>query len=506
MTSAPECRSMPVGIPGKRLADAGQRPGQRHGAHLASNRPMILYTIRRLVLLIPVLVGLSLLVFAISHLLPGDPVKLAAGPQATQAEIQALARELGTDRPLPVQYWTYATGLLKGDWGQSVLTRRPVWEDLRIYLPATLELVIAAMLLAVAIGIPAGMISAVYANRWPDYTSRVLSLAAISMPRFFLGLLLQLAFAMWLLWLPLGGRFPIIDEPPRFVTGFLTIDSIIAGDWTALAISLKHLALPAAAMCLVAARHHHPHDARVDAGGAAAGLRAHRARARPVAAADRVQVRLQERAVRHAHRHRALCRLAARRHGAGRDGVRLARHRPLRHQGHRDAGFHAGHGRHARHRHHLRPVQSRRRSHLRRDQSQGRATNERRSGNRPAQRALVRAGRTGVAAPIASGRARSASSGSSSWCCCWSWPWSARSSCRIPSMSPAASARRSASARPPRRPGSAPTSWGRTCSRSSWPARASRCSPASPSWSSPPSSARSSARSPAISAAGSTRC
>jgi peptide/nickel transport system permease protein len=211
---------------------------------------MILYTIRRLILLIPVLVGLSLLVFAISHLLPGDPVKLAAGPQATQAEIQALARELGTDRPLPVQYWTYATGLLKGDWGQSVLTRRPVWEDLRIYLPATLELVIAAMLLAVVIGIPAGMISAVYANRWPDYTSRVLSLAAISMPRFFLGLLLQLAFAMWLLWLPLGGRFPIIDEPPRFVTGFLTIDSIIAGDWTALAISLKHLALPAAAMCL----------------------------------------------------------------------------------------------------------------------------------------------------------------------------------------------------------------------------------------------------------------
>ncbi len=215
------------------------------------------------------------------------------------------------------------------------------------------------MLLAVAIGIPAGMLSAVYANRWPDYTSRVLSLAAISMPRFFLGLLLQLAFAMWLLWLPLGGRFPIIDEPPRFVTGFLTIDSLIAGDWTALAISLQHLALPAAAMCL---------------SPLATITRMMRASTLEVLQQDYVLTEralglsqrlivfkyvLQERPVRHAHRHRALCRLAARRDRAGGDGVRLARHRPLRHQGHRDAGFHAGHGRHARHRRHLRAVQSR---------------------------------------------------------------------------------------------------------------------------------------------------
>lgn len=211
---------------------------------------MLRYTLRRLILLVPVLVGLSLLVFTISNVLPGDPVKLAAGPQATQAEIDSLARELGMDQPLPVRYWTYVTGLVQGDWGQSVLTRRPVWDDLKIYLPATLELVIAALALAVVVGIPAGLMSAVYANRWPDYVSRVLSLGAISMPRFFLGLILQLALAMWLGWLPLGGRYPIIDEPPPTLTGFLTIDALASGNGTAFLVALQHLLLPAFAMSL----------------------------------------------------------------------------------------------------------------------------------------------------------------------------------------------------------------------------------------------------------------
>jgi peptide/nickel transport system permease protein len=177
-------------------------------------------------------------------------VKLAAGPQATKAEIDSLTRELGMDRPLPVRHWTYVSGLVRGDWGQSVLTRRPVWDDLKIYLPATLELVIAALALAVVIGIPAGLMSAVYANRWPDYLSRVVSLGAISMPRFFLGLILQLVFAMWLGWLPLGGRYPIIDEPPPKLTGFLTIDALASGDGTAFLVALQHLMLPAFAMSL----------------------------------------------------------------------------------------------------------------------------------------------------------------------------------------------------------------------------------------------------------------
>ena len=211
---------------------------------------MIGFIIRRLILLVPVFVGLTLIVFTISHVLPGDPVKLAAGPQASAEEIASLAREFGMDRPLPQQYFDYATGLLHGDWGQSVLTRRPVSEDLKIYLPATLELVFAAIFLAVLIGIPAGLLSAVMANRWTDYAIRIVSLASIAMPRFFLALVLQLVFAMTLAWFPLNGRFPIIDIPPPMVTGLLTIDSLLAGDWQAFATSCDHLLMPALAMSL----------------------------------------------------------------------------------------------------------------------------------------------------------------------------------------------------------------------------------------------------------------
>jgi peptide/nickel transport system permease protein len=211
---------------------------------------MLRYALRRIVLLIPVLVGLSMLVFAIARLLPGDPARLAAGPNATPTEIAEVVRTFGLDKPLPVQYWNYARGLLRGDWGRSIYTRRPVLQDLEVYLPATLELVTAAMVLAVALGVPAGVLAAVYRNRWPDVLSRTVSIGAISMPRFFLALLLQLAFAMWLGWLPLGGRFPLTEDPPRFVTGFLTVDGLLAGDLHATWLALQYLALPAFAMCL----------------------------------------------------------------------------------------------------------------------------------------------------------------------------------------------------------------------------------------------------------------
>ena len=107
---------------------------------------MLAYILRRIVLLVPVLLGLSMMVFAIGRLLPGDPVMLAAGPNASKEEIAALSAEFGLDQSIPVQYWRYLTGLLQGDWGRSLQTRGPVLEDLKVYLPATLELVIAAML------------------------------------------------------------------------------------------------------------------------------------------------------------------------------------------------------------------------------------------------------------------------------------------------------------------------------------------------------------------------
>ena len=211
---------------------------------------MLAYILRRIVLLVPVLLGLSMMVFAIGRLLPGDPVMLAAGPNASKEEIAALSAEFGLDQPIPLQYWRYLTGLLHGDWGRSLQTRGPVLEDLRVYLPATLELVIAAMLVAIVAGIGLGLLAAVRRNGWVDYLVRLASLASISMPRFFLGLMLQLVFAMWLGWAALGGRFPLTGSPPPSVTGMLTLDSLIAGDLQAFVLALQHLALPAIAMSL----------------------------------------------------------------------------------------------------------------------------------------------------------------------------------------------------------------------------------------------------------------
>ena len=211
---------------------------------------MLTYILRRLVLLIPVLLGLSMMVFVIGRLLPGDPVMLAAGPNASAQEMAALSAEFGLDQPIALQYGRYLAGLLQGNWGRSLQTRGPVLEDLRVYLPATMELVIAAMAIAIVAGILLGLIAAVWRNSWVDYLVRLLSLASISMPRFFLGLLLQLVFAMWLGWTALGGRFPLTGSPPPVVTGMLTIDSLLAGDMAALLLALQHLALPAIAMSL----------------------------------------------------------------------------------------------------------------------------------------------------------------------------------------------------------------------------------------------------------------
>ncbi|MCA0942964.1 ABC transporter permease [Salipiger pacificus] len=211
---------------------------------------MIFYLTRRVLMLVPMLLGLSLLLFVVARLLPGDPVGLAAGPNASPELIAQLREEFGLDQSLPMQYWTYLSGLVQGDWGVSVFTRRPVFDDLLTYLPATLELVIAALLIAIVVGIPLGLLTAVYRNGLLDYVTRTVALGGIAMPRFFLGLLLQLAFAAWLGWLPLAGRFPLIGFPPEHITGFYTIDSVLTGDWESLRLALAHLAMPALAMSL----------------------------------------------------------------------------------------------------------------------------------------------------------------------------------------------------------------------------------------------------------------
>jgi peptide/nickel transport system permease protein len=220
------------------------------GRIFAKASPMLKFILRRLLLLIPVIIGLTVIMFAIARLLPGDPVGLAAGPNATPQERAELAHEFGLDQPVWAQYATYVTGLAHGDLGRSLLTRRPVAADIAAYLPATLELVLTAMLIAVLIGVPLGLLTAMWRNRWPDYLSQVLAIGAISMPRFFLGLLMQLVFAMWLAWLPLGGQLPIVAFPPPHVTGFITIDALLAGNLDTFMVALRHLAMPAIALSL----------------------------------------------------------------------------------------------------------------------------------------------------------------------------------------------------------------------------------------------------------------
>jgi peptide/nickel transport system permease protein len=144
----------------------------------------------------------------------------------------------------------YVSGLLRGDFGRSIMTRRQVADDLRLFFPATLELVITAMGIAILLGIPFGVISAVARDRALDNLIRVFSLASISSPRFFLALLLQILFGIIIGVLPIGSRFPTLQTPPQTVTGFLVIDSILAQNWAALGTTLQHLILPALALSL----------------------------------------------------------------------------------------------------------------------------------------------------------------------------------------------------------------------------------------------------------------
>jgi peptide/nickel transport system permease protein len=200
--------------------------------------------IKRLLWLVLVVLGVSVITFVVSHLIPGDPARLIAGDRATDEIVANIRQGLGLNRPLPVQYWRYLTGLLHGDLGTSIRTSRPVLEDLRAFFPATLELALVALLLATLLGIPLGILSAVYRNKWVDQVVRTLSVIGISTPAFWLGLLLIILFYARLGWLPGGGRLPEGLEPPTRITGFYILDSLISGNHATLIASLKHIIMP----------------------------------------------------------------------------------------------------------------------------------------------------------------------------------------------------------------------------------------------------------------------
>ncbi len=206
-----------------------------------------LYVARRLLLLGPMLLGITLLSFVLSHAVPADPVTANLGEQAAAdpAAVAAFRQQWGLDRPLPEQYAIYVWNLLHGDLGRSISTRQPVVLDLRQHFPATIELSLVAMVLSIVLGIPLGLLSAARRDSVLDQLTRVASLVGVSMPIFWLGLVALLVFYAHLGWAPAPGRLSATLAAPPLVTGFLLIDSLLAGRPDVAADTLGHLMLPA---------------------------------------------------------------------------------------------------------------------------------------------------------------------------------------------------------------------------------------------------------------------
>jgi peptide/nickel transport system permease protein len=209
------------------------------------------YFLRRLALVIPTLLGVTIITFTLTYLLPGNPAVVKAGPLVPPEVVAELEKAMGLDQPPWVQYWRYMTGVLSGDLGTSASTGRPVLEDFTQRLPATLELTLASLLIALAIGIPLGVQSAVHRDTAIDHVGRIVGVAGVAMPTFWTGLLaIYVFFYLWGVAPPPLGRLGAGIEPPHAITGLYVVDSLLTGNWTALASALHQLMLPAAILGL----------------------------------------------------------------------------------------------------------------------------------------------------------------------------------------------------------------------------------------------------------------
>ena len=210
---------------------------------------MWLYIVKRLLSLLPVLLGITLLVFGFLHFIPGDPAVALLGERGTPEQIAALREQLGLNQPLVTQYLIFLNHLLHFDLGISIISGIPIAAEIRQRFPATLELSIAAMFIALLLGVPAGILAAVRKNRWLDNLTMTGSLIGVSLPVYWLGLLLIYLFAINLHWLPPGGRISV-DAGFKFqpITGFYVLDAVLRLDGAALQDVLAHLLLPAIAL------------------------------------------------------------------------------------------------------------------------------------------------------------------------------------------------------------------------------------------------------------------
>jgi peptide/nickel transport system permease protein len=206
------------------------------------------YLFKRLFLALIVLLSVSVITFLIARVLPSDPAAAWVGAHPTPEQIERATIDLGLDQPLTVQYFRYMRSVFQGDLGDSIRTHQPITTDLKTYLPATLELVLSGMFLAIVVGIPLGVLSGTYKGSWMDHLTRLISIGGVSLPSFWLGLLLQLLFFGLLGWLPVGGRVSnaiALNDPITQITGFYLLDALLTGNWAAFKDVLLHLILPA---------------------------------------------------------------------------------------------------------------------------------------------------------------------------------------------------------------------------------------------------------------------
>jgi peptide/nickel transport system permease protein len=210
------------------------------------------YIVRRLALLVFVIIGIMFVTFMISRVIPSDPAQLYLGGGRHTPEQKAEAREvLGLDKPLIVQFGIYMKDFVSGDWGQSLRTKRPVLGDIMGFLPASFELIISAMLVAAVFGISIGAAAAYRKGRFIDHSSRVVAIAGVALPSFFLALVLQIVFFRVLNILPVSGQLSIetaVEHPVKDITGMVVLDALITANWAAFWDGFQHLILPTLAL------------------------------------------------------------------------------------------------------------------------------------------------------------------------------------------------------------------------------------------------------------------
>lgn len=211
---------------------------------------MLAYIIRRIMILIPTLLGVSVIVFLMLHMTPGDPAELLLGERATEEALEELRLHLGLKEPLYVQYGLFLKRLLKGDLGETIWTRQKVWVEVKQRFPATIELAIFALGISCFFGMLFGIISATKQYSIFDYLSMVGALAGVSMPIFWLGLIFMLVFSLNLGWLPISGRLSISTDI-EIITNFYILDSILTRNWAALRDALHHIIMPAVTLSTI---------------------------------------------------------------------------------------------------------------------------------------------------------------------------------------------------------------------------------------------------------------